>query len=208
MISKISGVIDSFDTNSVTVMIGGFGVRVYASSRTLQTLGAPGEAATLLTELQVREDSLTLFGFKSESELNWFRLLTSVQGVGAKSGLSILSVCPPEKLQMAIAAQDKAPLTQADGVGPKLALRIVTELKDKAASALTADFVPHQASKSDGGKAETQQAMPLQDAVSALVNLGYGRTEAHAAVLRVNPELVANGNISDLIRLALKELAN
>ncbi|MES2729554.1 MAG: Holliday junction branch migration protein RuvA [Pseudomonadota bacterium] len=204
MLAKLAGIIDSFEANAVIVMVGGMGVRVLAPSRTLQTLGQPGDAVQMVTELVVREDSLTLYGFKTATELQWFRLLTSVQGVGPRSGLAILSVCPPDQLQLAIAAQDKSMITQAEGVGPKLAVRIMTELKGKTVLGGATgqngagDVSPSVAHTGDEGGA-------IQDTISALANLGYGRSEAHAAAVNVfaaHP----GADASTLIRLALKEM--
>lgn len=204
MIGKLRGVIDSFAEGHLILDVQGVGYLVHASRRTLSRLGQKGEAASLLIDTAVREDAITLYGFIDAAEQQWFRLLTSVQGVGAKVGMAILSVCPPEKIGLAIAAQDKAALTQADGVGPKLAVRILTELKDKAASLQglgNAASVPLPAS---GSGVESSASGLDQDAVSALVNLGYGRSEAYTAVLRAKEK--ANDNLQDLIRLALKEI--
>jgi Holliday junction DNA helicase RuvA len=207
MLAKLAGIIDSFETNAVIVMVGGMGVRVLAPQSTLRQIGQPGDPVALVTELVVREESLTLYGFQSAAELHWFRLLTSVQGVGPRSALSILTVCPPDRLQIAIAAQDKAPITQADGVGPKLAVRIITELKDKSMSALA---VPTGGVTPATPAAKTAEQHPsegaaLQDAISALTNLGYGRSEAHEAVMRIAANDPGN-DVSALIRAALKEL--
>lgn len=149
----------------------------------------------------MREDAITLYGFVDSAEQSWFKLLTSVQGVGAKAGLAILSALTPEKISLAIAAQDKAMLTQADGVGPKLATRILTELKDKA---VNLDLSP----KSVEGFVDNSEKTPEgvdNDAVSALINLGYARADAYSAVIRAKDK--ANDNLQDLIRLALKELS-
>ena len=202
MIGKLSGIIDSFHGGKIILDVQGVGYLVQASQRTLGKIGAKGDAASLLIETNVREDAITLFGFADAAEQDWFRLLTSVQGVGAKAGLAILSVCPPEKVGLAIAAQDKAILTQADGVGPKLATRILTELKDKAANM---DLSPKSVDIS--GKTEITEADQGldNDAVSALINLGYGRADAYTAVARAKSK--ANDNLQDLIRLALKELS-
>jgi len=172
--------------------------------------GQKGEHTSLLVETLVREDAITLYGFASAEEQRWFRLLTSVQGVGAKAGLAILAVCPPDRLSVSIAAQDKAALTQADGVGPKLATRILTELKDKAGNL---DLTP----SGGGAIAATDISMPdaetpqgerpsyEHDAVSALTNLGYARTDAYSAVMRAKDK--TSGDLQDLIRMALKELS-
>ncbi len=207
MIGKLSGIIDSFTPTSLILDVQGVGYLVNASQRTLGRIGQKGDPASLLIETNVREDAITLFGFADAAERDWFKLLTSVQGVGAKAGLAILSVCPPEKVGLAIAAQDKAILTQADGVGPKLAIRILTELKDKAANM---DISPAAAGKSPAkfsglGQGDQGPTTHDQDAVSALVNLGYSRADAYQAVIRAKEK--ANDNLEDLIRIALKELS-
>lgn len=203
MIGKLSGIIDSFSDNTLILDVGGVGYLVNASSRTLGTCGAKGDTLSLHIETAVREDAITLFGFTTETEQSWFKLLTSVQGVGAKAGLAILSVQSPEQLQIAIAAQDKAALTQADGVGPKLATRILTELKDKVGKMANAVLQP------SSGNAVPQQTSSViginEDAVSALINLGYGRSESYSAVS--NAQNAGNDNLQDLIREALKELS-
>ncbi len=211
MIGKLSGIIDSVSPTSLILDVQGVGYLVNASQRTLGRIGQKGDPASLLIETNVREDAITLFGFADGAERDWFKLLTSVQGVGAKAGLAILSVCPPEKVGLAIAAQDKTILTQADGVGPKLATRILTELKDKAANI---DLSPNIASAPANFKDLTQGGGDLapsidQDAVSALVNLGYARADAYTAVLRARDKANDNLplNLENLIRIALKELS-
>lgn len=213
MIGKLTGIIDSFSTNYVILDVGGVGYVVFASARTLSRIGRKGDPASVLIDTHVREDHIHLYGFADAGEQQWFRLLTSVQGVGAKVGLAILSSCPPEKLALAIAAQDKAFLTQADGIGPKLALRILTELKDKVANMDLAavPVVKGGSAKPLTGKGEqAPEAGGIdQDAISALVNLGYGRADAYQAVM--NARSKANDNeaqrLDALIRLALKELS-
>ena len=203
MIGKLSGIIDSFTPTSLILDVQGVGYLINASQRTLGKIGQKGETASLLIETNVREDAITLFGFADVAEQEWFKLLTSVQGVGAKAGLAILSVCPPEKVGLAIAAQDKAMLTQADGVGPKLAIRILTELKDKAANM---DIAPAGGSApANFNDLEEEGGSLDQDAVSALINLGYARADAFTAVSKAKAK--ANDNLEDLIRIALKELS-
>jgi Holliday junction DNA helicase RuvA len=165
-------------------------------------MGPVKTAASLLIETHVREDAINLYGFADAEEQDWFRLLTTVQGVGARVGLSILSSLSPEQLAQVIAAQDKAAMTQADGVGPKLALRLVTELKDK---------VPAFMAKPGAlvGAKDTGAVLPhsiASDAVSALVNLGYRRAEAFAAVASVTHNK-ANAKLDEVIRLSLAELS-
>lgn len=210
MIGKLTGIIDSFGAGYVLLDVGGVGYMVFASARTLGRIGRKGDPASLLIDTHVREDHIHLYGFADAGEQQWFRLLTSVQGVGAKVGLSILSTCPPEKLALAIAAQDKAYITQADGVGPKLALRLLTELKDKAANMdLSGGGIP-VLEKSAKPLTETPAESSIdQDAVSALVNLGYARTDAYQAVMNARAKANDNqaGKLDHLIRLALKELS-
>lgn len=213
MIGKLSGIIDSFGEASIILDVSGVGYLVQASRRTLEKCGQTGDAVSLRIETNVREDAITLFGFIDEAEQSWFKLLTSVQGVGAKAGLSILSVCPPETLQIAIMSQDKAAITRADGVGPKLATRILTELKDKAGKMASLNIAPasnNAATSPDAVEAAStsnQAADPSiqSDAISALVNLGYGRSEAFTAVSKAIA--AGNDNVQDLIREALKELS-
>lgn len=209
MIGKLFGVIDSFDAGRVILNVQGVGYLVFASGRTLSRVGQPGDTAALLIDTHVREDHIHLYGFADAAEQHWFRLLTSVQGVGAKVALSILSACPPERIGHAIAAQDKAALTAADGVGPKLALRILTELKDKSGAPIPAAMTagaPAAGIKNPTGDTVAGMDADIYDAVSALVNLGYARVDAHQAVLKVRAQ--ANDNdLQGLIRLALRELS-
>lgn len=200
MIGKLSGIIDSFDTGHFILDVNGVGYVVNASSRTLAQIGSVGDAVSVLIITQVREDAITLFGFADAMEQQWFKLLTTVQGVGAKAGLAILAVCPADNLSYVIASQDKAALTQADGVGPKLATRILTELKDKVSGM---EFGGSGAPAASGGT--VQPSGIDQDAVSALTNLGYGSADAFRAV-QANKDK-ANDNLQTLIRLALQELS-
>lgn len=214
MIAKLRGIIDSFGEDSVIVDVNGVGYLVYASSRTLSKL-AKGAEAVLFVETVVREDSISLYGFASALEKEWFLTLTKVQGVGSKVCLSILSVLTPSQLAQAVAAQDKASFSRASGVGPKLAARIVTELKGKMVSLpIGADTAEYAAAAGMGESAEQpaaakEDAQPRQteDAVSALVNLGYQRIDAYQAV-----QLAAGKNpgagVAELIKLALKEFAS
>jgi len=207
MIAKLTGVIDTIGTNHLILDVNGVGYLVQASNRTLSRIGSKGDPTSVLIETVIREDAFTLFGFADHSEQEWFKLLTSVQGVGAKAGLSILSVSTPDKIALAIAAQDKAPIQAADGVGPKLATRILTELKDKAANM---DLSAPPQSISSDAIAPNEASVPSDqtldnDAISALINLGYARSDAYTAVTKAKPQ--ANDNLQDLIRLALKELS-
>lgn len=204
MIGKLSGIIDSFGSDYILLDVSGVGYLVHCSPRTLQNAGQKGDPASLLIDTHVREDAINLYGFKDALEQQWFRLLTSVQGVGARVGMSILGACPPERLGFAIASGDKAAIQAADGVGPKLAVRIVTELKDKAGKMDLSAALPQK-----NAKASAQENMPASidnDAVSALVNLGYAKSDAFQAVLSAKQKSNDN-SLSDIIRLALKELS-
>jgi Holliday junction DNA helicase RuvA len=203
MIGKLSGRVDSVEEDSAILDVGGVGYLVFASRRTLGTM-VPGEPARLLIETHVREDHIHLYGFTDAAERDWFRLLTTVQGVGARNGLSILSVLTPGQLAQAIAAQDKAAVTRANGVGPKLAQRIVTELKDKAGGVALggAALQPGVAAGMPAGLDGLSE-----DAVSALVNLGYRRVEAFSAVAKVAGKLDGEATLESLIRGGLRELA-
>jgi holliday junction DNA helicase RuvA len=207
MIGKLTGIIDSFGENFVILNVQGVGYHVFASARTLARIGQAGEGASLLIDTHVREDHIHLYGFADAAEQKWFRLLTTVQGVGAKVGMAILGTCPPEKLSIAIASQDKAAITQADGVGPKLGVRIVTELKDKIGNMEIAALKPTKSSIAPQKGSESQALH--SDAVSALVNLGYQRSDAYSAVAQAAQKANDNekANLQTLIRLALKELS-
>jgi len=205
MIAKLTGVIDTIGTNYLILDVNGVGYLVQASNRTLSRIGGKGDPTSVLIETVIREDAFTLFGFADTAEQEWFKLLTSVQGVGAKAGLAILSVNAPDKIALAIAAQDKAAIQAADGVGPKLATRILTELKDKAANidlGTTLETVSYNDIASDE---PTIDSGIDNDAISALVNLGYARSDAFTAVTKAKAQ--SNDNLQDLIRLALKELS-
>lgn len=212
MIGKLSGIIDSFGSDYILLDVSGVGYLVHCSPRTLQQAGQKGDVASLLIDTHVREDAINLYGFKDAMEQQWFRLLTSVQGVGAKVGMSILGACPPERLGYIIASGDKAALTQADGVGPKLAVRILTELKDKAVKIDLSPMIKaegaKQSAKAENSAVHAQDTLQ-QDAVSALVNLGYARGDAFEAVVNARQKANDNdaANLSDIIRLALKELS-
>ena len=204
MIAQLRGTIVHTGTQMVIVDVQGVGYAVHVSGRTQTQLNAMSGDVTILTEMQVREDSMTLFGFADAAERDAFRLLITVQGVGAKAAMAILSVLDPNALTQAIVAGDKAMVARADGVGPKIAQRVVNELSEKigkipslGGTALGAD---------NGGAApESAEAATQQDAVSALVNLGYGRSEAHAAVVRAL-RAGADANLSSLIAAALREM--
>ena len=202
MIGKLTGRVDSTGEDWAIIDVGGVGYLVHCGQRTLSRLPAPGSLTSLMIETQLREDRLQLLGFATTAERDWFRLLVTVQGVGSRIALSILSVLEPGELVRAVASQDKAALARADGVGPKLAQRVVNELKDKAAGLMlgqSARQVPAQAGGAESG--------PAADAVSALVNLGYGRSEAFGAVASAMGGLGAKASVEALIKAGLKELA-
>lgn len=209
MIAKLTGVIDSISSNFVIVDVNGVGYMVFASNRTLSRIGEKGAPVSLIIETHVREDHIHLFGFADEAEKEWFSILTKVQGVGAKVGLAILSVCGPEKLPIVIAAGDKAAIQQADGVGPKLATRIVTELKDKVKDLAFGDE-PLKVGTAASNTATIKPSSDIDDALSALVNLGYARAEAYTALSIVQQGIGENDNlsVSDLIKAGLKELTS
>lgn len=206
MIARLRGTVDSVGEDWAVIDVGGVGYLVSCSGRTLARL-APGTGAALLVETHVREDAIQLYGFAESGERDWFRLLTTVQGVGARVALSILSVLTPDQLLRTLAAGDKAGLTRANGVGPKLALRILTELKDKAGGiASLAPGAVAVAGVGTGGSFAPPAAGPIEDAVSALVNLGYRRLEAFEAVGVVAAELGEQAEVPALIGAALKRL--
>jgi Holliday junction DNA helicase RuvA len=204
MIGKLKGVVDSLAEDFVILDVNGVGYVVHCSPRTLQGLPRPGEPAALAIETQLREESLRLYGFPSEAERDWFRLLQSVQGVGAKVALAIEGVLGAAALAAAVAAQDKAALARAPGVGPKLAARIVAELKDKALPAGALGSVPASLEEHAGGGAP---APAVEDAITVLVNLGYGRAQAAAAVAASAAALGDGAGSAALIRRGLKQLA-
>lgn len=203
MIGKLTGRIESVDGTQIILDVQGVGYLVACSAHTLRLTGEIGDTAALWIETHVREDAINLFGFAEKTERDWFRLLTTVQGVGAKVALAILGILSPERLAGAILSGDKAALTAADGVGPKLGLRIVTELKDKVA---------HLALPTSLSSIKAATALPhngmADDALSALLNLGYRRMEAFAAVAAAHEKLGADAKIDALIRTALAELSN
>lgn len=206
MIARLKGIFADSGAGHVVIDCGGVGYLVFCSARTLGRMPNRGEGAQLHIETHVREDHIHLYGFSDTAEKEWFRLLTTVQGVGAKVALAILSVLSPDDLVQAIAAQDKALLTRADGVGPKLAARLVTELKDKT-GALMLGATTAALSQDRKAGAAASAAAPLQDAVSALVNLGYGRSEAFGAASRAASKLGDTAQVDALIKAALRELA-
>jgi Holliday junction DNA helicase RuvA len=204
MIGKLKGVIDSYGEDYVIVDVQGVGYQVHCSARTLQSLPAQGEAASLAIETHVREDQIRLFGFTSDLEREWFRLLQTVQGVGVKVALAVLSTLRPAELANAIALRDKAAIARTPGVGTKVAERIVTELKDKTPAFSDIDpAVVRLSAEVD----ENRAPAPVRDAVSALVNLGYGQPQAAAAIAAASREAGEGADTARLIRFGLKELA-
>lgn len=203
MIGRLRGTIEQVEEDSCVVDVNGVGYVVHASARTLRDL-SPGVEARLLVETVVREDAILLYGFVAAVERDWFRILTTVQGVGAKVALSLLSTLAPDELASAIVAQDKAALNRAAGVGPKLAARLATELKDKATQ-----WGAIPGARATPTRADAPSATPSanEDAISALVNLGYKRMEAFGAIARVAQRLGADAKIDALIREGLRELA-
>ena len=204
MIGKLKGLVDAVGDDFVHLDVQGVVYEAFCSSKTLQALPRVGEATVLHIEMIVREDMIRLYGFATEAEKGWFRLLTSVQGVGAKVGLAILSTLAISELASAVALQDKAMVGRAPGVGPKLAVRLVTELKGKIPDTGTVDpgVLGLQAALGDG-----VARGPVADAVSALVNLGYSSAQASAAVARVVGREGDGMPTEKLIRLGLRELS-
>jgi Holliday junction DNA helicase RuvA len=200
MIAKLRGVVDSLGEDTVVVDVGGVGYLLSCPGRTLGALTVGGPA-NLFVETQMREDRIQLFGFLDTAERDWFRLLQTVQGVGGRVALAILTVLAPDQLVQVIASADRAVLTRADGVGPKLAVRILTELKDKAGG-----IALGQLAQARPGAAATPQSVNV-DAVSALVNLGYGRSEAFGAIASASRLLGDGASIDALIKAGLKELS-
>ena len=204
MIGKLKGIVDSQGDDHVVLDVAGVGYLVHCSVRTLRELPAAGAPATLSIETYVREDQIRLFGFLTDVEREWFRLLQTVQGVGAKVALSVLGTLAPADLASAIALRDKAMVARTPGVGPKVAERIVTELKDKAPAFTVVDPAVVRLS---GAVDERRAPQPLADAVSALVNLGYGQPQAAAAIAAAARSAGEGADTARLIRLGLKELA-
>jgi holliday junction DNA helicase RuvA len=196
MIARLSGILAETAADHLVIDVNGVGYLAYASARTLTAIGPIGGSVLLLTEMQVREDAITLFGFGSAAERDWFRLLTSVQGVGGRVALAILSVLDPGELARAIANGDKAMIARANGVGPKLAQRIAMELRDKAGGVALGP-----------GAAPAPAGSATADAISALANLGFRPAEASAAVAAASDELGPGAGLDALVRLALRKAA-
>lgn len=215
MIGKLTGRVDDIAEDHVILDVSGVGYLVFASARTLAALPARGGSMSLLTETHVREDHIHLYGFATAAERVWFKTLTTVQGVGVKMAMAILSALAPEQILTAIAAQDKKALTVVSGVGPKLAERIVTELKSKAVQLGAAGFAiaaghsenaaPNAAAKT-ALKINAPTRSVLEDALSALVHLGYGRSEAFTVLMQLQ-QAAPEAKLDQLIRDGLRELA-
>ena len=202
MIATLTGRLGMVGTNDAVINVNGVGYLFQATSRTLARLGGEGAEITILTDTQIKDDRIVLTGFADQAEKDTYALLQTVQGVGTKAALAILSALSPDDVVLAISAGDKAMITRADGVGPKLAQRVVNELADKVASfslgggASLAEDQPQSGSSANAA---------INDTVSALVNLGYGRGEAHSAAVRLAAESKAE-TVEALLPLALKEL--
>jgi Holliday junction DNA helicase RuvA len=197
MIARLAGRLVETGIDHLVIDVGGVGYLAQASARTLAAVGPIGEAVLIYTEMQVREDAITLFAFTSGAERDWFRLLTGVQGVGGRVALAILSVLEPAELGRAVSGGDQAMVARANGVGPKLAMRIVNELRDKIGAIATGPV---------GGLAVRKPGASA-DALSALANLGFRAGEASAAVAAAVDELGENASLDALVRLALKKAA-
>lgn len=201
MIGKLSGTVDTLEEDHVLIDVGGVGYQLACSARTLRGLGRVGERASLMVETFVRDDRIVLYGFADRAERDCFRLLQTVQGVGSRVALAILSVLSPPELTQAVMAQDKAMVSRANGVGARLAQRVVTELKDRMG----------EVGLGPGAVLEPSPAGELQsadaEAVSALVNLGYGRTEAFGAIVAARATLGEGADTGSLIRAGLRGLA-
>ena len=195
MIARLTGKLAETTADGAIVDVGGVGYQIHASSRTLDVLGPIGGDVLILTELQVREDGWTLFGFGSAGEREAFRQLTSVQGVGGRVALAILSVLDPAELAAAVSRGDKAMVARANGVGPKLAMRIVNELAGKLGSPALAG----------AAGSPTPRGGPAADALSALANLGFKPAEASAAVAAAQEELGSEATLDALVRMALRK---
>jgi Holliday junction DNA helicase RuvA len=198
MIAKLTGTIDEAGIDTLVIDVGGVGYLVHASSRTIAAVGAVGQLATIFTQMQVSENDQRLVGFASAEERDWYRALTQVQGVGSKVALAILSALEPDDLTLAVAHGDAAMVARANGVGPKLATRIVNELKDKVGGVALGAL---------GGGSAPPAGSLAADAVAALTGLGFKPNEASNAVKAANDELGAGAGLDALVRLALKKAA-
>ncbi len=200
MIARLSGIVGELGEDFAVIDVGGVGYLIFCSSRTLSRMPAVGEAVQVAVETHVREDHIHLYGFVDAAERAWFRLLTTVQGVGARVGLAILSVLTADELVQAVAAQDKAAVARANGVGPKLAGRIVTELRDKVGGMALGGGI-------DVSETASSATPDGEEAISALVNLGYSRGDAFNAIAKAGKELGQQAPLESLIRFGLKEMS-
>ena len=207
MIGKLKGVVDSYGPDWVIIDVHGVGYLVHCSTATLQSLPPAGEAVTIAIETYVREQEIRLFGFASDVEREWFRLLLTVQGVGTRVALAILGTLKPADLASAIALADKAMIARSPGVGPKVAQRICTELKDKAPQLSGLAGLDPLVAEMQSSLGEGAASAPVSDAVSALVNLGYSQAQASAAIATALRNGAEGADAAVLIRLGLKELA-
>lgn len=203
MIGKLKGIVDECNDDHVIIDVHGIGYIVFASPRVLSNLANVGETVTLFIETQVREDAIRLFGFSSKLEKEWFSLLQSVQGVGAKVALALLGTLSPTEIGSAIALKDIPMICRAPGIGKKVAERIVTELKNKAPALMAND--KNMVLKQDFGAGDTSQ--PVSDAISALENLGYSRDQAASAIAAALRQVDGDADSAKLIRLGLKEVS-
>ena len=203
MIAKLAGILDQIAPDGIIIDVNGVGYYAFCSTRTLERMPEAGAPVRLLTETHVREDHIHLYGFVDAGERDWFRLLTTVQGVGARLALSLLSAVPPEKLGLAILAQDKPALAQAEGVGPRLAARIINELRDKIGNLAAPVSTPSAALLNEPRNGEGATA----DAIAALENLGVGRAEALGAIAAAAQRLGREVAADVLIKAGLEELA-
>jgi len=212
VIGKLRGKIDSIEQDYLILDVGGVGYIIYASAQTLRQMPPEGEVISMSIETHVREDHIHLYGFANPAEQKWFKILTTVKGVGTRMALSVLSVLAPEQLNTAIAAQDKAAFKSVNGVGPKLADRLLTELKDQVGTIASGEVALAALSSSTtidstGGVVENSNDKAVSDAVSALTNLGYSRSDAYQTVTRLMADQEGEAKVEDIIRKSLRELA-
>ena len=200
MIAKLTGILDSIGEDQLVIDVNGVGYLTFCSARTLRALGKTGDPVSLAIETHVREDHIHLYGFSDATERDWFRLLTTVQGVGAKVALAILGTLSPEELGNVLLSEDKLSLTRAPGVGPRVATRILAELRDKAGEL---SVVRH----AEFARSDAAAPGPVDDAVSALVNLGYRRAEAFGAVARASQAMEGEPGVEALVKAGLRELS-
>ncbi len=205
MIAKLTGIIDGVFDDFLIIDVNGVGYKVFASAKTLDGL-VSGNPISMMIETVVREDAFLLYGFNGALEQHWFTLLTNVQGVGAKVGLGILSSLSPNELTLAIASGDKTTLNRANGVGPKLAMRLITELKDKVGGLAITPVTSGRTSKSDKKQEENDNNQTMNESISALTNLGYSKMQAMEVVAKILSE-APESTTEQVIRMALKELS-